>query len=172
MKILLPIDDTPCSTAAVDAVIAQFRPETTAVRLLHVVEWPKGTPLYIAMGEVKSAGTDLLASRDRVFRRGETVTAVAAGRLREHGFQTTADIVPGLARETILDVAAQSHPDLIVMGSHGWHGLDRWLLGSVSDAVVRQASCSVQVVRTPVATTAQQPAQQLNETGPARGAAQ
>jgi nucleotide-binding universal stress UspA family protein len=151
MKILLPIDDAPCSRAAVDAVIAQFRPETTEIRLLHVVEWPKRAPLHIAMGEGPSAGPDLLASRDRAFHSGEGLTATAANRLQERGFQTSANTVPGVARETILDAAAHWHPDLIVMGSNGWKGLDRLLLGSVSDAVVRQASCSVQVVRAPAA---------------------
>ena len=149
MKILLPIDDTPCSTAAVDAVLGQFRPEATEVRLLHVIEWPKHTPMYLTMAEGRSAGGDILASRDKAFQDGEHVTANAAKRLQTCGFQTSSNIVPGVARETILDVADDWHPDLIVMGSHGWKGLDRLLLGSVSDAVVRQASCSVQVVRAP-----------------------
>lgn len=149
MKILMAIDNAPCSTAAVDAVLGQFRPETTEVRLLHVVEWPKNLPLHLAMGEGRSAGPDLLASRDKAFHDGECLTASAASRLQEQGFVTSSEIVPGVARETILDAASHWHPDLIVIGSHGWKGLDRLLLGSVSDAVVRQADCSVQVVRTP-----------------------
>jgi nucleotide-binding universal stress UspA family protein len=47
----------------------------------------------------------------------------------------------------ILDDAEKWPADLIVLGSHGLKGLNRFLLGSVSDAVSRHAACSVQVVR-------------------------
>jgi nucleotide-binding universal stress UspA family protein len=149
MKILLPIDGTRCSTAAVDAVLSQFRPADTDVRLLHVVEWPKHLPMYLAMGAGPGAGDDLLESRDQAFREGQMLTKTAAERLNAAGFTTTMVVVPGEARDTIVDAAAEWHPDLIVLGSHGWKGMDRLLLGSVSDAVVRQVACSVEVVRSP-----------------------
>jgi universal stress protein A len=41
--------------------------------------------------------------------------------------------------------------DLIILGSHGRRGVDRWLLGSVAEAVARHAPCSVEIVRTRVA---------------------
>jgi nucleotide-binding universal stress UspA family protein len=47
----------------------------------------------------------------------------------------------------ILDTAKKWGADLIVLGSHGRRGLDRFLLGSVSEAVAIHAACSVQVVR-------------------------
>lgn len=147
MKILLPLDSAPCSTAAVDAVLAQFRPKGIEIRLLHVVEWPKHLPMHLAMGEGPSAGTDLLASRNQAFREGKDLTSRAAARLRAAGFDTTETVVPGDARETIIDAAREWDPDLIVIGSHGWKGLDRLVMGSVSDAVVRRAGCSVEVIR-------------------------
>ena len=149
MKILLPIDGAPCSTTAIDAVVNQFRPANMEVRLLHVVEWPKAMPMHLALGEGPTAGADLLASRDRAFRDGEALLARAAQRLQQAGFNTSQFVVPGEARESIIAAAADWHPDLIVIGSHGWRGLDRVLLGSVSDAVVRRAPCSVEVVRKP-----------------------
>jgi nucleotide-binding universal stress UspA family protein len=152
MKVLLPLDAAPCSTVAVDAVLSQFRPATTEVRLLHIVEWPKELPMHLALGEGPTAGVDLLASRDRAFREGEALLARAAERLEQAGFKTTRFVTPGQARASIVDAAAEWHPDLIVIGSHGWKGLDRVLLGSVSDAVVRRAPCSVEVVREPQAT--------------------
>lgn len=45
------------------------------------------------------------------------------------------------------DAAVQRPSDLIVIGSHGRTGLQRFFLGSVSDGVVRHAKCSVEVVR-------------------------
>ncbi len=47
----------------------------------------------------------------------------------------------------ILDVANEWHADMIILGSHGRSGLGRFLLGSVSDGVVRHAHCSVEVIR-------------------------
>jgi nucleotide-binding universal stress UspA family protein len=147
MKVLVPIDSAPSSTAAVEAVLKQFRPADTEVRLVHVVEWPKALPMHLAMAEGASAGSDLLASRDRAFRDGKTLLARAHDRLEKAGFKTTQFVIPGEARSTIVEAAESWDADLIVIGSHGWKGLDRLLLGSVSEAVVRQASCSVEVVK-------------------------
>ena len=149
MKILVPLDSAPCSDAAVDAVVAQFRPTAIEVRLLHVVEWPKHLPMHMTMAEGPSAAGDLLASRDQAYREGESLTARASDRLRAAGFDTTTMVVAGNARDTIVDVAKEWQPDLIVIGSHGRKGIDRLLLGSVSDGVVRRADCSVEVVRVP-----------------------
>jgi nucleotide-binding universal stress UspA family protein len=48
---------------------------------------------------------------------------------------------------TIVRVAADAHVDVIVVGSHGRKGLERLLLGSTSEHVVRHAPCPVLVVR-------------------------
>ena len=53
----------------------------------------------------------------------------------------------GEPRDVLLDVAAAWEADLIVLGSHGWHGFDRLLMGSVSESVALHAQCSVEVVR-------------------------
>jgi nucleotide-binding universal stress UspA family protein len=50
-------------------------------------------------------------------------------------------------KELILEEAHKWGADLIVVGSHGRHGLSRFLLGSVSEAVASHASCSVEIVR-------------------------
>lgn len=53
----------------------------------------------------------------------------------------------GVPSEDIVKVAEERGVDLIVMGTHGRSGLDRFLLGSVTEKVVRSASCPVMVVR-------------------------
>jgi nucleotide-binding universal stress UspA family protein len=55
----------------------------------------------------------------------------------------------GDAATTIVDTAKNKHCDLIVMGTHGWSGLTRLLMGSVAEAVVRRATCPVLTVKTP-----------------------
>jgi nucleotide-binding universal stress UspA family protein len=49
----------------------------------------------------------------------------------------------------ILKVAEEKHCDLIVMGTHGWTGLNRLLMGSVAEKVVRKAPCPVLTIKTP-----------------------
>lgn len=68
--------------------------------------------------------------------------------LRGAGLSVTPVLQEGDARSQIIDVAKDWHADLIVLGSHGRMDLQRFLLGSVSEAVVRHAHCSVEIVRT------------------------
>jgi nucleotide-binding universal stress UspA family protein len=55
-------------------------------------------------------------------------------------------LVEGNAATAILKAAKDNHCDLIVMGSHGRTGLERFVLGSVAEQVVRKAPCAVLIV--------------------------
>ena len=55
----------------------------------------------------------------------------------------------GRITDVILNFAKEQSIDLIVMGTHGRHGLDRWLLGSVTEKVVCKSRCPVLAVRRP-----------------------
>ena len=70
-----------------------------------------------------------------------TATAAAAGLSARWVVRT------GLPYEEIVGAAAQERADLIVMGTHGRGGIDRALLGSVADRVIRLAPCPVVTVR-------------------------
>src|SRR5580765_5650045 len=61
MRILLAIDDSECSTAAVKAVIDQFRPAHTQITVLHADDWPEGMPPPMAFAEGSSAARSVLA---------------------------------------------------------------------------------------------------------------
>ena len=74
--------------------------------------------------------------------------ARAAKTLENAGFNVTTAVVEGDPRTALIDGASQWHADLIMVGSHGRTGLNRLLMGSVSDAVASHAPCSVQIVRT------------------------
>ena len=82
-------------------------------------------------------------------RRGEALLTKAAQALRTEGFQVATAMEEGDQKSVIVDFAAKWPADLIIMGSHGRKGFDQFLLGSVSEAVVRHAPCSVEVVRLP-----------------------
>jgi nucleotide-binding universal stress UspA family protein len=72
-----------------------------------------------------------------------------AEKLSAAGFKVETAVGEENARAGILDTASKWHADLIVLGSHGLKGLDRFLLGSVSEFAVRHARCSVEIVRVP-----------------------
>jgi nucleotide-binding universal stress UspA family protein len=65
------------------------------------------------------------------------------------GLQTCESmLVPlGTPQRMILEEAERWDADLIMLGSHGRHGIERLLIGSVSEAVALHAECSVEVVR-------------------------
>ncbi|MFQ3666531.1 MAG: universal stress protein [Sphingomonadaceae bacterium] len=68
--------------------------------------------------------------------------------LRRDGVPADSLVAEGSPHRAIIDAAARSDCDLIVLGSHGRTGLDRLLMGSVSQQVVTHAACPVLVVKT------------------------
>lgn len=147
MKILLAIDGSDCSQAAVAALIAQYKPENTEVSILHVVESGKLIPVTYGFGAGPVFVENYAAIAQQWRADGETLVARTAQRLQSAGFKTSTSVQEGDARQEILDCAKKWQPDVILVGSHGWHGLDRLLLGSVSEAIARHAACSVEIVR-------------------------
>jgi nucleotide-binding universal stress UspA family protein len=147
MRVLLAIDDSAYSEAAVKVVMAQLRPANTEVCVFHAVEWLREMPRSYMFGEGPTYDKDILASRERSFKKAKELVARVAEQLQAAGFHTTTATPDSDPRHGIIDCAADWKADLIVMGSHGRRGLDKWLLGSVAEAVMRHASCSVEIVR-------------------------
>jgi nucleotide-binding universal stress UspA family protein len=151
MKILLAIDESVFSEAAIQAVIGQFRPDKVEVRVFHAVEWRAALPMSFEFGEGPTCVDDVHAVRDKSLRDGDTLVGRVAQQLQAAGFRTNTTMVEGDPRHAILDCATDWQPDLIVMGAHGRKGLERFLIGSVSEAIMRHAACSVEIVRVPAA---------------------
>jgi nucleotide-binding universal stress UspA family protein len=149
MRLLLAIDDSTYSEAAVKAVMTQFRPADAEVRVFNAVDWVSDMPSSYMFAQGATCEQDLLASRDGSFKKAEQLVGQVAHRLAEAGFKATTTTPERDPRRGIIDCATEWKADLIVMGSHGRRGLDRLLLGSVAEAVLRHAPCSVEIVRLP-----------------------
>jgi nucleotide-binding universal stress UspA family protein len=134
MKVLMGIDDSKYAAEIAQAFVAQFRTENTELRVLHVLQ-PLGlvAPPEMAMGYAPELA-DLKQPAHELVER-------VAGQLRAAGFKAETAVEAGDVRESILDCATEYHADLIVLGSHGKRGLQRFLLGSVAEFVVRHAKC-------------------------------
>ena len=119
--------------------------------MVHAVESMKELPLSYQYGQGPTAGHDAFKSRRRSFDRAEGLVNEIAGQLESAGCRVSVSTPDADPRHGIVDEAPNSKADLIVMGSHGRHGLDRLLLGSVAEGVLRHAPCSVEIVREPLA---------------------
>ena len=142
MRIVLAVDASNHSEAAVRAVLSQSRPQETEVRVLHVLQpiafsaAPQMAPTYTP--EMEEEGSEAMDLVECIARR-----------LRDAGFRAEAVLAKGDTRETIVNTAADWPADVIVIGSRGKQGLRRLLLGSVAEFVARHAPCSVLIVRAP-----------------------
>jgi nucleotide-binding universal stress UspA family protein len=147
MKILLAIDDSEFSRAATNAVLREFSPVESEVHVLHVVEPLRLAPATTGFGVGPSIPADFAGTIEEWLDRAELLVSQTARTLEAAGFRVQTSVQEGHAKSEILKFAEEWRPDLIVLGSHGRRGAERFLLGSVSEAIVRHAHCSVQIVR-------------------------
>lgn len=146
MKVLLAIDDSKFSEAATQAVIQQMWPDRTDVLVLHVVE-----PLLLIPYEYIGDVTTLQAAQKEALKKGKELVVCAKEQLEKAGFKAQTAVKEGDPKSTILDYATHTSVGIVVVGSHGRKGLDRFLIGSVAESVARHAGCSVWIVRIPSA---------------------
>jgi nucleotide-binding universal stress UspA family protein len=144
MKILLAIDHSKFSQEATRTIARQFRTKGTQVRVLHVVE---PISAYISVDMIPHFVPHIAKVEEERRKEAKELVQRAVRPLRKAGFKTSEIVEAGDPKIRIIDHAADWHADLIVLGSHGWKGLGRFLMGSVSEAVARHAGCSVEVVR-------------------------
>jgi nucleotide-binding universal stress UspA family protein len=144
MKVLLATDGTKFSEAATQSIVGTIDPKNCEVLVLEAVEpLSYSTPPQMAPGYAP----ELAQKREEQKKEAKASVAAAANILQAAGFQVNTRVVEGDPRNAILDVADESNTDLIVLGSHGRRGIQKFLIGSVAESVARHAHCSVLIVR-------------------------
>lgn len=135
-KILVPLDGSPLSERALAPALALAQQPGTEILLARIptadasYEPPTGRQLEVARREIQ-----------------RYLEAISAGQSPD---MTISTLMPeGDVASAIVDTAAAEHVDLIVMSTHGYSGVTRWLLGSVTEKVLRTAPCPVLAIRTP-----------------------
>jgi nucleotide-binding universal stress UspA family protein len=142
MRILLPVDGSAPAQDAINEVADRPWPAPSSVRVISVVQpYVPGATEFVP-GMVTPQ--ELL---DRYQADAEQVAAQAAKQIAQKGLSVDTAVRQGDPRTAIVDEASEWGADLIVVGSHGHTGLKRLLLGSVAQAVVAHAPCSVEVAR-------------------------
>jgi len=140
MKILLAVDDSKYSEAAVRDVAEELHSKDSEVLVLHALP-----PISVAAPPQMAPG--YAPELEEAAKRGRELVDRVAQTLRSAGRRIETAVVHGDVREAIVDRAAQWGADLIVLGSHGRRGASHFLLGSVAESVARHAPCSVKIVR-------------------------
>lgn len=146
MRILLAVDGSSFSDAAIAAIAHRPWPEGSEVNVLSVFDQPlPHTPEAWSISpeffeelnsSAKSKAQDIVGDAIQTLKRSLGETMPISG-----------NYLQGSPKRVILDEAERWGADLIVVGSHGYSSWERFLLGSVSQAVVAHAKCSVEVVR-------------------------
>lgn len=154
MKILLAVDGSPCSKLAIDSMAKRAWPSETVFKIITVLE-----PFHPELAGWHSGYVPLaIEAQQERLDEAKTLVAETASRLAQclkaEESQFTVDSIPvatevleGNVKERIVECARDWHADMIVMGSHGRQGIEKLFLGSVSQAVLTEAPCSVEIVK-------------------------
>jgi nucleotide-binding universal stress UspA family protein len=153
MNLLLAVDDSECSAAAIREVARRPWPQGTRVRVLSVMAEDPGAPppgLEVPSAPLEEvplwpAGT--LATQKVLDEGARRIALAAANALSTAGLATEIKVREGAPGAEIIAEAHEYGADLIVVGSHGYGPVKRVLLGSVASYVMNHASCAVEVVR-------------------------
>jgi nucleotide-binding universal stress UspA family protein len=150
MKILLAVDGSQYSEAAVAGVAKRPWPAGSEIKVLSVIE-----PFTPYMTEIWATSNEFWEELDKASRdQANQAVNAAVEQLTKNLSKSliiSTEIVKGNPKNAILDEAERWGADLLVLGSHGYTGFKRMLLGSVSQAVASHAHCSVEIVRMPEA---------------------
>jgi nucleotide-binding universal stress UspA family protein len=145
MKILIAIDGSECSLLCLDSVKERYWPIETEFRIITVVD----PATYIQT----SFGTTCVEPMLQVQLEYEKwCRQLVNEKLLElksvfPNSSVTADVLLGPVAGTIIDEGKEWNADLIVVGSHGRTGVQKFFLGSVAERVASHAPCSIEIVK-------------------------
>jgi len=133
-KILLATDGSPSCEDAVDRAIELAREKSASLTAVSVV-YSNDEYLALAPGIVQE-----------MIGKAKEKLAIIEKKGKEAGVDIELVVKEGEAYEAINNLAKENNIDLIVMGSHGRKGLQRFLMGSVTERTIGYAACPVLVV--------------------------
>ncbi|HEU4742378.1 MAG TPA: universal stress protein [Meiothermus sp.] len=139
-KILMPTDGSSCSAKAIEQGLELAKTLSAQVTFVYVVEDPTRT-LWISP-EAVPYGLELI---EDLKKAGDVALEAALQLAAQAGVNAQSKLLEGKPIDTILS-EAKNH-DLIVMGTHGRSGIDRLLLGSVTEGVLHRSEKPVLVIR-------------------------
>ena len=137
--ILLPTDGSEVAESAASHAVALAAATGAKLHVLYVVDAE-------AIGLVTPVTLEVDEVRTSLRQAEEEATAAVAEAAEAAGVDVVEVVEVGLPDEVIRDYTGENDVDLVVMGTHGRRGVDRFLLGSVTERVVRGSRVPVLAV--------------------------
>lgn len=138
-RILIAVDDTAPAAVAVNAGVELAAKLGAELALVHVMQ----PPIPIAM--IEGAVYDAEPLDEREQRARELLAKIR--QTLPVSLQVESMTTEGYPANQIVEAAREWNADLIIVGTHGRHGVSRFILGSTAEAVMRRAHCAVLVAR-------------------------
>lgn len=152
-KILVPTDGSDRARLAGEQAISiatQFDATLSALYVVDERAFRMAGGNLTAATEPTGVDADVPSEETAVRERGEEAIETIRTLAKEATLDFESDVVLGIPSEAILEYADETDVDLIVMGTHGRTGFKRYVLGSVTERVVRLSDVPVLTVRSPV----------------------
>lgn len=137
-KILVPLDGSALAEKALQHATEVTKAHGASLMLLRAV------PLKFYEEPVTEAEQEAIRT---IKGRAGTYLADVAERLKKQGIDAKTEVTDGDPAQVILDVARGEECDLIVMTTHGFSGLERFIWGSVTDKVAKASNVPLLLIR-------------------------
>lgn len=138
-KILVPLDGSPMSESVLPHAEALAKSEHAEIILLRVPNAPVSE--YLSRDPMIAE-----MIHDDMEKESEEYVHNKVTELQKENIQVTGLTKDGPVPDTILNVAEETHADIIAMSTHGRTGVSRWLMGSVADKVVHHTHIPVMLI--------------------------
>uniref|UniRef100_A0A7C4EQP7 Universal stress protein n=1 Tax=Thermodesulfovibrio aggregans TaxID=86166 RepID=A0A7C4EQP7_9BACT len=136
-SILVPFDGSQFSKKALERACDLSKVDPAEITVLYVI------PRYEEMIEFFMTDSIRRAMLDEANRILDAAMAIA----KEKGVTISATIKEGHAADNIIETAEMLKNDLVIIGTYGWKGVSRAIMGSTTERVIMNASCPVLAVR-------------------------
>jgi len=149
MKILFATDGAKQSDAAIDMLKHFKLGEKDEVKIVSVIDMAVPMAVDIYGGYLPDTTEFEKTARESAAKILDAAAEALNTYFSDPRVNITTEVLFGSPESRIVEAADEFHPNLVVVGSHGYSTWERLLLGSVSDSVVHHVPCSVLVVRCP-----------------------
>ncbi len=136
-SVLVPFDGSDFSKRALNRACQIAKQDSSSVTVLYVI------PRYEEMVnffKTESIRKSLMQEAEKIMETAREFAAI-------QGIAVKTEVTEGYAPDRIAEIAKERSQDLIVIGSHGYRGMNKAIMGSTTERVILNAGCPILIVR-------------------------
>jgi universal stress protein A len=146
-KILCPIDFSEYANEALKFAVLLAEKNRSSLHLIHI--FPKINYYDWNMNGVYPLISEELLDNEKRETENKLIDLVKKLKAQNPKIDISFEMIDtNTIADNIVNIAKKTNTDLIIMGSHGRKGIDRILMGSVAESVLRHAECNVMIYKT------------------------